>query len=77
MIGTSHARWMCLDASMDSLAIARPFEVALALLTSLSSTPANDEAKRISSLSVSVAAAEAKKAEDTSEHALLTSRPLI
>ena len=77
MIGVSHARWMCLDASMGSLAIARPFQVALPLLTSFSSTPASDEAKRISSCSGSVAAAEAKKAEVASEHARLTPRPPI
>ena len=77
MIGAFHARWMYLDDSMGSLAIARPFQVALALFSSLSSTPASDEAKRISSCSRSVAAAEAIKAEDASEHALLTPRPTI
>ena len=77
MIGVSDARWMCLDASIGSLAIARPFQVALALLTFLSSTPASDEAKRISSCSGSVAAADAKKVEDASEHALLTPRSSI
>ena len=74
MIGASHARWVCLDASMGSLAIARLFKVALALLTFLSSIPASDKAKRISSCSGTVAAAEAKKAEDASVHALLTPR---
>ena len=43
MIGVFHACWMSLDASMGSLVIAGPFQVALALLTSLFSIPASDE----------------------------------
>ena len=33
VIGASYARWMCSDASIGSLAVARLFHIALALLT--------------------------------------------
>ena len=65
---------MCLDASLGSLDLARLFHIANVLVTSASSIFLS-EVESISSWSGSVAAAEAKKAEGASEHALLTPSP--
>ena len=64
----SHARWMCLDASLGSVDVARLLHIANVLVTSAFSIFLS-EAESISSWSGSVAAAEAK------ERALLTPSP--
>ena len=67
--GASQARWMCLDRSEGSVVLARQLHEVLMLDTAA-------EADRMASWRGSVAAAEARKAEGTRMHALLTpSRP--
>ena len=65
---------MCLDRSEGSVVLARHLHVVLMLDTAVSSAPAA-EAYRMASWSGSVAAAEARKDEGASMHALLTPNP--
>ena len=65
---------MCLDRSEGSVVLARQFYVVLTLDTAVSSAPAT-EADRMASWRGSVAAAEARKAEDASMYVLFTPFP--
>ena len=65
---------MCLDRFEGSVVLARQLHVALMLDTAVSSAPAT-EADRITYWRGIVAAAEARKAEGASMHALLTPSP--
>ena len=74
MTGASQARWMCLARSEGSVVLVRQLHVVFMLDTAVSSAQAT-EADRMASWRESVAAAEARKAEDTSMHALLNPSP--
>ena len=70
----SYARWMCFIESSGTIVLDILSQLAFAMLTALSSTPASDD-DRMASWSGSVAVAEARKAEGAIMHALLTPRP--
>ena len=65
MNGAYQARWMCLDKCEGSVVLARQLHIVLMLDTAMSSAPAT-EADRMAFLRVSVATAEARKAEGAS-----------